>query len=41
MLFRSTHRVQEKHANSAIRRIEALDSVKGRIVRIRMEALNG
>ncbi len=36
-----THRVQEKHANSAIRRIEALDSVKGRIVRIRMEALNG
>ena len=30
-----------KHCKVIGRRIEALDSVKGRIVRIRMEALNG
>jgi homoserine dehydrogenase len=36
-----THRVQEKQVNRAIAAIEALDSVAGKVVRLRMEELNG
>ncbi|WP_024303905.1 homoserine dehydrogenase [Pseudogulbenkiania sp. MAI-1] len=36
-----THRVQEKRVNQAIAAIEALDSVAGKVVRLRMEELNG
>ncbi|MOA59821.1 homoserine dehydrogenase [compost metagenome] len=36
-----THRVVEKSANKAIAAIEALDSVAGKVVRLRMEELNG
>jgi homoserine dehydrogenase len=36
-----THRVREKYANQAIASIEALDSVAGPVVRLRMEELNG
>ena len=36
-----THRVLEKAANAAIAAIEALDSVAGKVVRLRMEELNG
>ncbi|WP_028535835.1 homoserine dehydrogenase [Paludibacterium yongneupense] len=36
-----THRVREKYANQAIADIEALDSVAGPVVRLRMEELNG
>jgi homoserine dehydrogenase len=36
-----THRVLEGRMNEAIARIEALDSVKGEVVRIRMENLAG
>ncbi len=36
-----THRVLEGRMNEAIARIEALDSVAGRVVRIRMETLAG
>ncbi|SMF19385.1 homoserine dehydrogenase [Pseudogulbenkiania subflava] len=36
-----THRVQEKQVNRAIASIEALDSVAGKVVRLRMEELNG
>lgn len=36
-----THRVQEKHVNTAIAAIEALESVSGKVVRLRMEELNG
>jgi homoserine dehydrogenase len=36
-----THRVREGQMNQAIGRIEALDSVLGRVVRIRMETLSG
>ncbi|WP_225548193.1 homoserine dehydrogenase [Chromobacterium violaceum] len=35
-----THRVQEKAINRAIAGIEALDSVDGKVVRLRMEELN-
>ncbi|WP_047249307.1 homoserine dehydrogenase [Chromobacterium subtsugae] len=35
-----THRVQEKAINHAIAGIEALDSVAGKVVRLRMEELN-
>ncbi|POZ62137.1 homoserine dehydrogenase [Chromobacterium alticapitis] len=35
-----THRVQEKAINRAIAGIEALDSVAGKVVRLRMEELN-
>ena len=35
-----THRVVEKSANKAIAAIEALDSVAGKVVRLRMEELN-
>lgn len=35
-----THRVIEKNMNEAIRRIEALESIKGSVMRIRMETLN-
>ena len=35
-----THRVKEKHVNAAIDAIEALDSVVGKVVRLRMEELN-
>ncbi|MXR38310.1 homoserine dehydrogenase [Craterilacuibacter sinensis] len=36
-----THRVVEKQVNAAIAAIEALDSVKAPVVRLRMEELNG
>ncbi|MCW3480488.1 homoserine dehydrogenase [Neisseriaceae bacterium JH1-16] len=36
-----THLVQEKAVNAAIAAIEALDSVHGKVVRLRMEELNG
>ncbi|RXZ43338.1 homoserine dehydrogenase [Crenobacter cavernae] len=36
-----THRVEEKRVNTAIAAIEALESVVGKVVRIRMEELNG
>ena len=36
-----THRVIEGQMNKAIARIEALDSVQGAVVRIRMESLSG
>ncbi|BCU07101.1 homoserine dehydrogenase [Allochromatium tepidum] len=36
-----THRVIEGRMNKAIARIEALDSVQGAVVRIRMESLSG
>ncbi|MBV8645859.1 homoserine dehydrogenase [Paludibacterium sp.] len=35
-----THRVKEKHVNHAIAEIEALDSIDGAVVRLRMEELN-
>ena len=35
-----TQRVQERSINEAIKRIEALMSIKGQVVRIRMETLN-
>ncbi len=34
-----THKVQERSMNTAIARIEALDSIKGPVMRIRMETL--
>jgi homoserine dehydrogenase len=34
-----THRVYEKNVNAAIKRIEALDSIEGRVMRIRLEHL--
>ena len=34
-----THTVQERHMNSAIRQIEALDSIHGSVTRIRLERL--
>ncbi len=36
-----TRRVQEKHMNAAILQIEALDSIEGRVTRIRLEHLSG
>jgi homoserine dehydrogenase len=36
-----THRVLEGRMNEAIARIEALDSVQGRVMRIRTETLAG
>ena len=36
-----THRVIEGRMNEAIARIEALDSVRGAVMRIRMESLSG
>jgi homoserine dehydrogenase len=36
-----SHRILEGRMNEAIARIEALDSVKGPVVRIRMETLAG
>ncbi|MCS6787442.1 MAG: homoserine dehydrogenase [Thiobacillaceae bacterium] len=36
-----THRVQERAIDQAIARIEALPSIEGRVVRLRVEALNG
>ncbi len=35
-----THRVREQQMNTAISRMEALDSVKGKLIRIRMEHLD-
>jgi homoserine dehydrogenase len=35
-----THRVQERSINAAITAIEALESVSGKVVRLRMEELN-
>jgi homoserine dehydrogenase len=35
------HRVQERHMNAAIARIEALPSIRGAVTRIRREALAG
>jgi len=40
-LIMLSHRVREGRMNQAIARIEALDSVKGEVVRIRMEHLAG
>ena len=39
--FMLTHRVVEGRMNEAIARIEALDAVKGEVIRIRMENLAG
>jgi len=36
-----THLAKERAVNAAIERIEALPSIEGKVVRIRMEALNG
>ncbi|HEX8980876.1 MAG TPA: homoserine dehydrogenase [Parasulfuritortus sp.] len=36
-----THVAKEKDVNAAIARIEALDSISGKVTRIRMEELNG
>jgi homoserine dehydrogenase len=36
-----THVAKEKDVNAAITRIEGLDSISGRVTRIRMEELNG
>jgi len=36
-----THVAREKDINAAIHKIEALDSIHGKVVRIRMETLNG
>ncbi|PIV88117.1 MAG: homoserine dehydrogenase [Hydrogenophilales bacterium CG17_big_fil_post_rev_8_21_14_2_50_63_12] len=36
-----THLAREKYINAAIHKIEALDCIHGKVVRIRMEALNG
>jgi homoserine dehydrogenase len=36
-----THLARERAVNAAIERIEALDSIAGKVIRIRMEALNG
>ncbi|NNG14247.1 MAG: ACT domain-containing protein, partial [Gammaproteobacteria bacterium] len=35
-----THRIREKQMNAAIAQIEALDSIYGEVVRIRLEALD-
>ncbi len=35
-----THKVKEKHLNEAIKRIEALQSIKGAVKRIRVESLH-
>jgi homoserine dehydrogenase len=35
-----TRRVQEKHMNAAIAQIEALDSIDGKVTRIRLEHLS-
>lgn len=34
------HRVMEKHMNAALERIEALDSIEGKVMRLRMEPLH-
>jgi len=34
------HRVMEKHMNAALERIEALDSIEGKVMRLRVEALH-
>jgi homoserine dehydrogenase len=36
-----THKVQERNMNAAIQSIEALDSISGKVMRIRMETLTG
>jgi homoserine dehydrogenase len=36
-----TRRVREAHMNDAIAQIEALDTIAGKVVRIRVEPLNG
>ncbi len=36
-----THQTREKHVDAAIRRIEALDVVPGKVTRIRIESLDG
>ncbi len=36
-----THKVQERQMNAAIQRIEVLDSISGKVMRIRMETLIG
>ena len=40
-LIMLTHSVQEKQMNAAIQKIEALDSISGKVTRIRMEQLDG
>ncbi len=39
-LIMLTHRVLEKNMNAALTQIEALDSIQGKIVRLRMEHLD-
>ncbi len=39
-LIMLTHRVAEKNMNTALERIEALDSIEGKVVRLRMEHLH-
>jgi len=34
-----THRVQERELNGALAQIEALDTIKGPVIRIRLETL--
>jgi len=40
MLIMLTHRVMEKNMNEAIKAIEALDTISGSVIRIRMERLD-
>lgn len=35
-----THRIREKQMRAALQRIEALDSIEGKVTRVRMESLN-
>ena len=35
-----THRVVEKNMNSALEKIEALDSIGGKVIRLRLEHLH-
>jgi homoserine dehydrogenase len=35
-----THETVEKHINAAIRKIEKLSTISGKVVRIRLEELN-
>ncbi|MFQ5934827.1 MAG: homoserine dehydrogenase [Acidiferrobacterales bacterium] len=39
-LIMLTHRIMEKNMNTALERIEALDSIAGKVVRLRMEHLH-
>nr|MCU0936060.1 ACT domain-containing protein [Gammaproteobacteria bacterium] len=39
-LIMLTHRVTEGHMNEAIARIEALEAIAGKVIRVRVERLN-